>query len=806
MFEQTWQDLRLAWRALWRARAFAAAAVLTLATGIAGTTATFALVQGVLLRPLPVRDQDRLVVMWSELAGSGHWAFSTDDFDVLRRGSRTLAGAAGVGYNGALPVAIADDRGATYFRTASVTGNFFAVLGVEPLLGRATRDADNVAGAERVLVISHGLWQRRYGGAADVIGRRVLVQRQPFTIVGVMPRDVEYPRGVEAWTPIAAAMATRTNAAFQVTVDIIGRLAADATIAQATSELNTLWAQIAADPRTPRLTGLAVAGRPFVDLVVGDMRTAMLVLFGAVGLVLLIASANVANLLLLRGEARRSELAVRLALGAGRFTVARQMLAESVVLALTAGVVGLVVAWWTLQSLVALVPGGLVRAESVRMDAGVLVFAIALAFVASLLAGIVPALAASGSDLVSHLRSGGRGGSAQIRRSRRSLVVAQVALAVTTVAAAGLLTRSMMNLEAVGDDLEADRLTLVPLELPQPRYAERTRRLQFLEEMVRQLESAPGVRAATPVNATPFSGTGWDVLITAEGQTEQAAEANPLLNLESIHENYFAAFEVPLVRGRPFSVTDHDDTPAVAIISRDVADRIWPGEDPLGKRIKIGRLGDPDEWRTIVGVADATRYRELSEPRATLYLPAKQFLVTAQTMVVRSTSSLEVVGRLVRDVVASIDPEIQVMRAVTFGELLERPLARPRFNALLIGVFGGIALLLSCVGLYAVMAAHVRSRSREIGIRLALGATRADVRRLVLDEGLRLGVAGAGIGLACALGAAPLLRSLLYDVHPLDPLTMIAATLMLVGVCALASYLPARGATRIDPIAALRTE
>jgi putative ABC transport system permease protein len=806
MFEHIWRDLRWAYRGLWRAKAFAAMAILTLSVGMAGTTTMFALVEGVLLRPLPVHDQRQLLIAWKEVSGAGHWPFDIKHLDVMRNEARSLETVAGVGYNGALPVAVSDNGAASYVRTATVTGDFFDVLGVEPILGRSLTRADNVDGAERVLVISHGLWQRSYGGSSDVLGRRVTIQRQPFTIVGVMPRDLEYPRSVEAWTPIAAAMSVRTNTAFHVAVDIVGRLRSGVTIAQATSELNTIAAQLQIDSTSPT-TGQQVVGRPFADVVIGDMRMAMLVLFAAVGLVLLIACANVANLLLLRAEARRSELALRVAIGAGRLGLVRQILAESLVLALAAGSIALAMTWWTLQAIVSLVPGGLVRAESIRLDAAVVIFGIAVAFLTSALAGIIPALVASGADLVTHLRSGGRGHSgAGMRRSRRGLVVAQVALAVTTVAAAGLLARSVLNLETLGISLAADRLVLVPLELPQPKYAERARHLQFLKDVMARLEATTGIRAATPVNATPLAGIGWDALFTAEGQTDQAATANPLLNLESIHPNYFSTFDVPIVLGRAFTSDDRDGRPDVAIVSEDVANRIWPGQSPLGKRLKIGKLEDKGPWRTVVGVARPTRYRELSEPKATLYLPAEQFLVAAQTLVVRSSSPLPLVGRLVRERVLAIDADVQVMRAVPFAELLQRPLARPRFNALLTGAFGVAALLLSCVGLYAVIAAFVGQRTREIGIRVALGATGADVRRLVVSEGALLGGIGAALGLATALAAAPMLRDLLYDVHPLDPATMLSAALLLVAMSALAAYIPVRRATRIDPVYALRAE
>jgi len=805
--EQITHDVTVAWRGLSRAKPFAAAAVLTLAVGIGGTTATYALVQGVLLRPLPVVDQDRVIVAWNELAGDGHWPFQSTDVEVFREGRRVLESVAGVGYNGALPWPVVENGAALYISGASVTGDFFNVLGATPVIGRAIRPEDDLPNAERVLVITHGLWQRRYGGSPDVIGRRVILQQQPFTIVGVMAPDVEYPRGVEAWTTIAATMSVRTNAAFHVSVDVVARMKPAVTIEQATSELQAFARRLEAkDANRPH--GLTTVSRQYEDVVVGEMRTGILFLFGAVILVLLIATANVANLLLLRGEAKRPELAVRAALGAGRWRLARHTLVESVVLALAASVTALAVTRWTLHALVSFVPDGLVRAESVRMDAGVIAFSVVLAVLTAALAGLVPSLASSGADLVSQLRSGDRGVSGRaMRRSRRALVVTQVALAVTTVAAAGLLTRSMLRLQDLGRGLAVDRLVLVPLELPQPKYGDRGRHLQFLKDVIAQLETSPAVVAATPVNAAPLSGTGWDAVFTAEGQTAQASMNNPLLNLESIHSNYFRTFAVPLVRGRAFTAHDNDAGPEVAIISEDIATRIWPNEDPIGKRLKIGTTAsDPDSWRTVVGVARPTRYRELSEPRSTLYLPAEQFLVAAQTLVVRTTASLDVISRLVRDRVRRLDPDVQVMSVVQFGELLDRPLARPRFNALLVGVFGLAALMLAAIGLYAVVAAHVRQRYKEIGVRLALGATLSDVRRLVLAEGLRLGGLGALIGLAVALGAAPVVRSLLYEVHPLDPTAMLTAAFLLIGVSVLASYVAVRAATRLDPITVLRAD
>ena len=816
LFEQWGQDLRLAWVGLRRARAFTAAAVLTLAVGIGGTTAMFALIQGVLLRPLPVPRQGRLVLAWKALpaAGSAHWPFRATEIDVISKESRVLESVAGVSYyDHPSPFAAVENGSASSISGAAVAGDFFRVLGVEPILGRALNRDDDVIGTEGVLVITHGLWQRRYGGSRDVIGRRLIVSEHPFAIVGVMPPQVECPHGVEAWMTVAASASTVTNPAFREgvlrDVDLIARLRPGATIEQAKSELSGLTSRLEAGAPPDAVRGWTPVVRSYEDVVVGDVRPALLLLFGAVGLVLLIASANAANLLLLRGEGRRPELAVRAALGAGPGRLARQLLAESLLLALAAGLAGLAVTWWTLRALVGLVPDGLPRVESVRIDAGVLLFTVAVAFLTAALAGLTPALSLARADLVGHLRSGGRGATGRAARpGRRGLVVAQVALAVTVVAAAGLLTRSLLRLQAVDMGLAADRLVFVRLALPQAKYADGARRLQFLKDVVARLEATPGIAGATPVNTPPFAGTGgWDAPeFTAEGQSAERAATNPSLNLESVLPNYFDTFDVKLVRGRGFTHADRRDAPDVAVVSEDVAAHTWPGDDPIGKRIKLGRLDAGEPWRTVVGMARPTRYRELVRPRPTLYLPAEQFVAEADMLVLRTASPLALVAGLVREDVLGVDPDVQVRHVAPFTALLQGPLARPRFNAFLIGVFGIAALLLAAIGLYAVIAASVRQRYTEIGVRVALGATASDVRGLVLGEGLQLAGIGAAIGLAGAVVANRLLRGLLFGVRPLDPVSLLAAALLLVGVSALASYMPARRAARVDPVSMLRAE
>jgi predicted permease len=810
-FETLQQDLRYACRLLWHAKAFTGAAVLTLALGIAGTTVMFALIQGVLFRPLPVHEQDRLVVAWKEArtSDSARYPFGNAQIEAIAEASQLLVAAAGVTRNGVGRTVVTHNGHSSYANVGLVTGGFFDVLGVHPILGRTLTVADEQDGAESVIVISSGIWRRQYGGARDVVGRRVTLGENPFIIVGVMPPDLDYPTGVEIWRTTSSVPSTGPfgDAARRETI-LIGRLRPGASREQATSEIMSLSQRLDAATPANAMRGLVPVVRPFADVVVGDIRATMLALFGAVGLVLLIACANVANLLLLRGEARRGEMALRSALGAGRARILQQVFAEGLILSLLAGIVGFAVAWSSLQTLVTLVPDGLPRLESIRIDQSVVLFALVVVLVTALLASIAPALLPLRKDLVSPLRSGApsiAGGSST--PGRRLLVVAQVALAVTVLAAAGVLIRSVLRLHAVELGLPADRLVLLELHLPRARYAERPQHAQFLDEAIAQLEALPAIAATTPVNVSPFTGQGWDVpQFTAEGQDLDQSVANPSLNLESIHPNYFEAFQIPIPRGRAFTPADREGAPEAAIVSADVAARVWPGEDPIGKRLKMGRVDSRFRWYTVVGVAGQTRYRTVLSPRPTLYLPAAQFQMTATMLAVRSTAPLELLTSLASDRLAAVDPDVQVMRVAPFADLLARPLARPRFNAFLLGVFGFTALLLSTVGLYAVMAAYVRQRDREIAVRMALGATATTVRRMVAGEASRLAGVGVLIGLGCAIVATRSLRGMLFEVESLDPLSLATAGAMLLCAAALASHVPLRRATRADIVSVLRTE
>ena len=804
------QDVGIAGRSLWRARGFAGLAAVTLAIGIAGSTAMFALIQGVLLRPLPIPEQDRVFVAWTQPRGGGfsHVPYQLPNIERIGRETTLLESVSAVTYNGTLSFIVVDQGVPGYIDGTAVGGRFFEVLGATPILGRALTPEDDRSGADGVVVIAHRLWQQRYGGAPAVIGRHLTIAERPYTIVGVMPPDVEYPRGAQAWIPLAQHHARQIAADpnYRVDVDLIARMKPAVALPQASAELQTLTTRLETERVGAfRPRDLIPIVTPYEAIVIGEARTAVLVLFAAVGLVLIVASANVANLLLLRGEQRRTELAMRSALGAGRWHLARLMFAESLLLAIVAGVLGAIAASWMLRA-VSLVPAGsLPRVDAIRLDVVVLFFTTAVALAAAFLAAL-PALASSSVDLTAALRSEGRALAGSARHGRRALVVAQVALAVLVVAVAAGLTRSVVRLQSLDMGMAAERLVVVPLSIPTAVSADRVRHVQLLEELTQRLAGTGPIDAVTAVHVLPFAGTaGWDApRFAAEGQNADEAAANVGLNLESVRPNYFSTFGIALLRGRAFAPGDREGTPLVAIVSQDVADRTWPAEDPIGKRLKFGGADSTSEWRTVVGVVGLTRYRELAAPRPSLYLPADQFIPTAQNLVLRTAAPMTVVAETVRATVAEVDDSVKVMRIAAFADLLDKPLARPRFTAALLALFGATALALSAIGLYGVMAASVRQRQREIGVRVSLGATVRDIHALVVGEGARLATAGASVGLAAAVVAGRLVSSLLADAQPLDAVSLLAAAALIVAAALSACYVPARRAARVDAASMLR--
>jgi predicted permease len=800
--------LRLGARSLRRTPGFALTAVLTLALGIGLATAVFAVANALLIRRLPIPDQDRVVVISGALPARQieNFPLGLEPARTFASRTRALARVGFVAYEGATPEPVLADGDLSRMQRALVSGDFFGVLGATPVLGRALGPEDDVRGAPPVLVLSHRAWQQRFGGAADVIGRRVTMHESgvAHTVVGVMPQGLDYPRGTDAWAAVIPGTPA-VNEPF-VALTVVGRLAPGATEAAARDEMTAFYQRDGAPPPLREMRGVV---QPLPELVLGDTRLAVLVFAAAAALLLVITCINVGNLLLVRGLGRGREVAVRTALGASRGRVVVQLLAEHALLAAAGGVLGVAVAAGAVRAFVRLAPAGLPRLDEVRLDPAALAGAVAITTAATLLFALAPAVLASRVSAPEVLRSGTRQGAG--RRSRRlaeTLVVGQVALALVVLSASALLARSFTRLERAELSFDATRLLVAELALPYDQYDTPAKQRALVERLVPEVEALPGVRAVTPVVAVPFSGRhGWDGRPTAEGQTAEQAAANPMLNMEVVAPSYFPTFGLPVLRGRSFGEDDRDGAPSVVMLSESAARHYWPNEDPLGRRLTLGPPG-AGPTLTVVGVVPDTRYRDLREARPSIYFPIRQlfFPFVPTTFAVRTSGPPAALAGALRGAVERAAPGVAVVAATPFDLFLEAPLAQPRLNALLLAVFAGAALALAAVGLFGVMATMVRQRTRELGVRMALGATAAAVGGLVLRRGMALAAAGTALGVLGALAVNRFLSGLLFDVSPTDAATLGAVAVVLLGVSALASVIPARAGTRIEPAAALRSD
>ena len=802
------QNVRLGGRNLRRAPGFAVTAILTLALGIGLSTAVFTVADALLLRRLPVREQDRLVVLTGQMPerNANGWPLGLQDAREFARRTRALREVATVSYYGAAAQPVRDGDQLSRLHRAQVSGNFFTVIDARPLLGRALRPEDDVYGAAPVLVLSHRGWRERFGGAADVVGRRVVMHADgtAHTIVGVMPQGLDYPRGTDAWATVLAA--TPPSDEQFVALEVVGRLAAGATPDAARDELTAYFQRPEAPPPLRQLRGTA---RTLPELVVGDTRLAVLVFAAASALLLLITCINVANLLLVRGIGRVREVAVRSALGASRGQVVAQLLTEHALLAVAGGLLGLLVAVGAVRAFVALAPAGLPRLDEIGLDTTALAASVAITVAAMLLFALAPALTTARVELPQVLRSGTRQSTGRWSRvAAESLVVGQVALALVVLAAAGLLARSFVRLQRADLAFQPAGLLVAELALRVDEYDTPAKQRAMLDRLLPQVRAVPGVLAATPVVARPFSGThGWDGQLAAEGQSAEEASTNPMLNMEVVAPSYFETFGVPVLRGRGVTDADREGAPPVVVVSQSTARHFWPDQDPIGRRL---RLGPPTGGRTVavVGVVPDTRWRDLREARPSIYFPLAQsfFPFAPTTLAIRTSGEPSAAVPALRRVLGETAPGVGLASATPFETLLEVPLAQPRLNALLLAVFAGAAVVLAGLGLFGVMATLVRQRTSELGVRMALGATAADVGRLVLRRGMTLAVAGTGLGLLGAIAAGRLLGGMLFQVSPTDVPTLAALAQGLLGVAALASFLPARSSTRIEPVEALRTE
>jgi putative ABC transport system permease protein len=801
-------DFRYALRALRKNPAFAAVAVATLALGIGANTAIFSVVNAVLLRPLPYPESERLVFMFGQDArrGVSGFHFLYPDFVEWRKQSRSYEA---VSAHTRVPATLAGAGSAPErVDIMQVNASFLRVLKVRPQMGRDFLEEEDRPGAPRVALLSHGLWQRRLGGDAAAVGKPVTLDGVEYTVVGVLPagfRAINWQPDV--YTPLALPPQG------MVTVGAIGRLAPGTAVAQAQAETAAIVPRL--NPRFFGTSGRSLRVWGAREYMVRDVHRSLLVLMGAVGLVLLIACANVANLLLARAGARQREMAVRAAMGASRWRIVRQLLAESAVLGLAGGAAGLFLAYWGVQALMAAVPTRYPLIEGAQLDWPVLAFTLAAALFTAVLFGLAPALSASRAVLHENLKEGGRGGVESRGRNRvqRALVVVEVALALVLAVGAGLLIKSFGRLLDVSPGFNPRNVLTAGISLPAERYKAPPDRMRFFASFLERLASSPGVEAAGLVSMIPFGGMNTGRTIRVEGRPEVRAEDAITVWFRVATPGYFRAMEIPLRRGRLISAEDTPAAPLAAVINETMARRFFPGEDPLGRRFgwdasAVPQPGQPaPPWITIVGVVGDVRHMSLAQaPEPELFMAYTQQPITGMTAAVRTAMDPERFAPALREAAMAADPEQAVAQVRAMERVMSESLAERRLAVWLLAIFAGLAVALAAVGIYGVISFAVARRTREIGVRLALGAEPADVRRMVFGQAMRLAGFGLAAGLAAALALTGLMRSILYEVTATDPLVFGGMCALLAAVAALASYIPARRATKVEPVAALRYE
>ena len=792
-------DLRYATRSLRSSPGFAAVAVLTLGLGIGATTAIFAVVDAVMLQPLPFREAERLVHVWETTPEGEDFTSSDPNYLDFRDRNHSFEGMAAYKQSALSLTGSGEPR---RLEGMAVTHSLFALLGVEPALGRTFLPEEDVPGGDRrVVVLGHALWQDEFGGDPGIVGRTITLDRQPYTITGVMPAGFDYP-DAELWVPLAPDPAWERDDHW---LWVIGRLRADATIASAAADLQSIARSIGA--QNPNINGWGARVESMsATMVNAGFRQTMLVLLGGVGGLLLIACLNLANLLLARATSRQTEIGIRSALGAGRSRIARQLLTESLVLAVLGSVVGLGTASWAIGLLHGLAPTWVPRLTEIAIDWRVMGFALTLGLVTSLVFGLAPAIRASHVELAQTLRQGGRSVSLSHRRLRDGLVVVQVALATALLIGAGLLMRSFVRLQSADPGFDPAGVVVIPIELDFAAYGEAWRRVTFLDQLLEGVRAIPGVEAAGASAVDPMSG--WN-LSNDLTPVERAAEAGPSGYLQAgwraVTPGFFDAMRIPLLRGRTFSSADRWDGPKIGVISATLADRLWPGQDPVGRRMYRGGIdGEP---LTVIGVVGDYHDVEMEgEAPLLLFVPNNQMAWPSMTLLVRSELEPAALGAAVREQVHALDPNLPVPEVRPLERSMASAIAGPRFRSLLLGAFAVIALVLAAVGVYGVASFGVARRIREFGVRLALGASPADVAGMVVRNGIVLAAAGLVLGIAAAWGLTRFLETLLYDLSPTDPATFAAVAVILGGVAVLATYLPGRRASRVDPAVALREE
>jgi predicted permease len=794
-----WQDVRYGTRALLKRPGFTLMAILTLTLGIGANTAIFSVVNAVLLRPLQLKDSARLVMVWNngaEAAGGDRTPLAGADLLDWRAQSRSFE-SIGAFQNGSFNYTSGEVP--EQLRGVGVTANLLAVLGVTPQLGRDFQASDEQVGAERTILISDRFWRSHFAADKQVVGRRVTLSGVSTTIIGVMPANLDFPsREIDLWRAMQLETPTRRGPYFLTGV---GRLKPGVQIQQARAESQAMKS-------TFGNYNLDFNVLPVNEFIFGDVRPALVALLVAVTLVLLIAAVNVANLTLVRGASQLKEISIRTALGASRGRIIRRLLTESLLLAIAGAVFGTLCAFWGVSALVQFAPENLPRVNQIKIDGLVLVWTAVVSLVTGLAFGLVPAWQGSRLNLNEALRDGGRGSteSAGRRRGRSVLVIAELALAVTLLTGAGLLIKSLWRLQKVDLGINPERVLTMQMALRGQRYEKPEAVRELNSRLLDQVKSLPGVRVAALTNSLPPDETEFSSDFTIEGKTP-VKDVPQIAYFNLVSTEYFQALGIPLRAGRTFTTSDSSGSPRVILINETLRRRFFSGEDPLGKRLNLSNVGAPD-WTQIVGVVGDVKYNGMADDvQPAIYQPIEQAPIWGFALVLKTdVADPPSLTTAVRNEISKLDPSLPVTKVSTMEQRVATAMAPPRFRTTLIALFAAVALILACVGIYGVISYSVTHRTHEIGIRIALGAQRRNVLQLVLGQGALLAVIGVMLGLGSAFALTRLMAGLLFGVTPTDPMTFICVPLGLMAVALLASYLPARRATKVDPLVALRYE
>jgi putative ABC transport system permease protein len=807
------KDVRYGIRSLLKRPALTAIAVITLALGIGANSAIFSVVNAIVLRPLPYRDSDRLVVIWGSLHNTGLEEIEVSapefkDFTDQCKAFQEIAAYVTDGFN--LTGVDRPER----LSGASVSASLFSTLGQDALHGRTFLAEEDQFEHARVVILSHALWQRLFAADPAIINKTINLDGRPTTVVGVMPAGFHFPdKDTELWAPLALSpdLFTENNRGSHF-LNVIARLRRNVTLPQAQADIDTVTARLSAEHRSVYPSGFGATVRSLHEDRVGNLRKAMFLLLAAVGLVLLVACANVAHLRLANATARYKEIAIRSALGANRARVVRQFLTESLLLSVFGGAAGLLLAVWGVRVLVALVPKDMPRVEEVRLDGRMVLFTLAVSVLTGLLFGLAPAWQAAKTELNEVLKESGRGGTEGSRRLRlRSLlVISEFALALLLLIGAGLMIKSFRRLQEVKPGFEPANLLTMRVALAEAKYPNFQKSKAFFDQLLERLKARAEVKSVGATNLLPFGGLGGDRAFLIEDQPVAPGAPHPDEQIRFVSAGYFSTMGIPLLKGRDFNERDLPDTPPVAIVNQVLARKYWPNGEAIGKRISFSTKNP--KWYEIVGIGGNVKHRGLDlEDKPEFYVPFTQPLFAGANMqpmfvAIRTPVEPSSLAATVRDEVATIDPDQPISNVLTMDQRIADSVAPRRFNMFLLALFAVLALLLAAIGIYGIMAFSVAQRTHEIGVRMALGARRRDVLKLVLGNGFKLALIGIAVGVAAAFAVTRLMQTLLFEVSPTDPMTFLIDALALAAVALLACYIPARRAMKVDPLAALRYE